>query len=44
MQFTPTAIPDVVLIEPRVFQDDRGFFLETFQARRYAPVGIRSWR
>ena len=42
MQFTPTAIPDVVLIEPRVFQDDRGFFLETFQARKYEPVGIHS--
>jgi dTDP-4-dehydrorhamnose 3,5-epimerase len=42
MQFTPTAIPDVVLIEPRVFQDERGFFLETFQARKYEPVGIHS--
>jgi dTDP-4-dehydrorhamnose 3,5-epimerase len=42
MKFTPTAIPDVVLIEPRVFQDDRGFFLETFQARKYAPAGIRA--
>ena len=40
MQFTPTAIPDVVMIEPRVFRDDRGFFLETFQARKYAPAGI----
>src|SRR4051812_39568245 len=40
MNFTPTAIPEVVLIEPRVFQDDRGFFLETFQQRKYAAVGI----
>ena len=40
MQFTPTAIPDVVLIEPRVFRDDRGFFIETFQARKFAPAGI----
>jgi dTDP-4-dehydrorhamnose 3,5-epimerase len=40
MQFTPTAIPDIVVIEPRVLTDDRGFFLETFQSRKYAPVGI----
>lgn len=42
MQFTPTSIPDVVLIEPRVFHDDRGFFLETFQAHKYASIGIRA--
>ena len=40
MQFTPTAIPEVVVIEPRVLTDDRGFFLETFQLRKYAPAGI----
>ncbi len=40
MQCTPTAIPDVVIIEPRVFQDDRGFFLETYQVRKYAEAGI----
>ena len=40
MQITPTAIPDVVVIEPRVFRDERGFFLETFQAQRYAAAGI----
>jgi dTDP-4-dehydrorhamnose 3,5-epimerase len=40
MQFTPTAIPDVVVIEPRVLTDERGFFLETFQARKYAPAGV----
>ncbi len=31
MDFIPTAIPDVVLIVPRVFGDDRGFFLETYR-------------
>jgi len=31
MEFIPTAIPDVVLIVPRVFGDDRGFFLETYR-------------
>ncbi len=40
MKFTPTAIPDVVLTEPQVFGDDRGFFMETWQARRFADYGI----
>jgi dTDP-4-dehydrorhamnose 3,5-epimerase len=35
MKIIPTAITDVFIIEPRVFGDDRGFFLETFQAKRY---------
>src|SRR4051812_48640192 len=40
MQWTPLAIPDVLLIEPRIFHDERGFFLETFQAKKYAQAGI----
>ncbi len=40
MQFIPTAIPEVLSIEPRVFQDDRGFFLETYQSQKYAVAGI----
>jgi dTDP-4-dehydrorhamnose 3,5-epimerase len=39
--FTPASIPDVVLIAPRVFEDGRGFFMETFQERRFAAAGIR---
>ena len=35
-----TIISDAKIIEPRVFGDERGFFLETFQAERYAEVGI----
>ncbi|WP_067584343.1 dTDP-4-dehydrorhamnose 3,5-epimerase [Endozoicomonas ascidiicola] len=35
MNVIETAIPDVKIIEPNVFGDDRGFFLETFQADRY---------
>ena len=31
MKFTPLAIPEVVLIEPKVFGDSRGFFLESFK-------------
>ena len=40
MNVTETALPDVLLIEPRVFGDSRGFFLETFSAQRYAEAGI----
>lgn len=40
MQFTPTQIPDVILIEPRVFSDERGFFLESFQEERFCAAGI----
>ena len=40
MHFTPTAIPDIVLIEPKVFGDERGFFMETYQAQRFAEAGI----
>jgi dTDP-4-dehydrorhamnose 3,5-epimerase len=40
MKITPTEIPEVVLIEPKLFKDDRGFFLETFQARKYTAAGI----
>ncbi len=39
-QFTPLSIPDVILIEPKVFGDERGFFLETYQAKRFADAGI----
>jgi len=40
MQVHPTAIPGVLLFEPRVFGDARGFFLETFHAARYAEAGL----
>ncbi len=40
MNVTPAGITDLLVIEPRVFEDERGFFLETFQARRYAGVGL----
>lgn len=41
MRVRPLDIPDVLLIEPKVFSDERGFFLETYQAERYAEAGIR---
>ncbi|MDC0707498.1 dTDP-4-dehydrorhamnose 3,5-epimerase [Stigmatella sp. ncwal1] len=40
MKVLETAVPGVLLIEPKVFGDDRGFFLETFHAKRYADAGI----
>ena len=40
MDFFPTAIPEVVLVKPTVFGDARGFFIETWQRRRFAEAGI----
>ncbi len=40
MQITPTCLPDVLQINPHVFGDDRGFFMETFQARAFAEAGL----
>ncbi|MGE5741878.1 MAG: dTDP-4-dehydrorhamnose 3,5-epimerase, partial [Candidatus Aminicenantes bacterium RBG_16_66_30] len=31
MEFKPAAIPDVILITPRVHSDERGFLMETYQ-------------
>jgi len=36
----PTELPEVLLIQPRVFGDDRGFFLETWNERTFANLGI----
>lgn len=42
MQAARLAIPDVILLEPRVFGDDRGFFMETFNQRDFeAATGLR---
>ncbi|MCJ7531812.1 MAG: dTDP-4-dehydrorhamnose 3,5-epimerase [Anaerolineales bacterium] len=42
MKFTPTTIPDVIVVEASIFKDERGFFMETFQARKFAEAGISS--
>ena len=42
MQILETGLPGVLLIKPLVFRDERGFFLETFNAERYANYGIPS--
>ena len=35
MKFIPTAIPDVVIVEPAVFGDDRGWFMESFNEAKF---------
>jgi len=40
MDFIKTEIPDVIIIEPKVFKDDRGFFMESFRADLLADHGI----
>lgn len=40
MKITETELPGVVIIEPKVFGDERGFFVETFQTERYRAAGI----
>jgi len=40
MKVTPTNIPDVILFEPQVFGDDRGFFIETFRQSTFDNLGI----
>jgi len=42
MNVTPTALPDVRIIEPRVFGDNRGFFFESWNARAFAASGIEA--
>ena len=41
MKVTPTPLEGFLLIDPRSFADERGFFLETFQEERYRDAGIR---
>lgn len=40
VNFIRTEIPDVIRIEPNVFGDERGFFLETYQERLFAQAGL----
>lgn len=40
MEFTETQIPDVVVIDPVVYEDDRGFFMETWQEQKFRDAGI----
>lgn len=38
MKATPTAIPEVLVFEPKVFGDERGFFFESYNARRFEQL------
>ena len=40
MKFVPADIPGVIIVEPDVFEDRRGFFLETYHADKYRAGGI----
>jgi dTDP-4-dehydrorhamnose 3,5-epimerase len=40
MKATPTELSDVLVLEPKVFGDERGFFMETWQRRTFAELGI----
>lgn len=40
MKFTSTRLPEVIIVEPTVFDDARGFFMETWEARKFAAGGI----
>jgi dTDP-4-dehydrorhamnose 3,5-epimerase len=40
MEFEPTEVADVVLIRPKVFGDARGFFLESWEERKFAAAGL----
>lgn len=42
MKVTPTALPEVLLIEPRVFADERGFFYESYNARTLREAGLEA--
>lgn len=38
MNIVPTALPEVLIIEPKIFGDDRGYFFESFNARAFAKA------
>jgi dTDP-4-dehydrorhamnose 3,5-epimerase len=40
LKATPTELPDVILLEPAVFRDERGWFMETFNAATMARLGL----
>ena len=42
MEFTPTKLSGVVRVTPRVFTDERGFFMESWQREKFAAVGIEA--
>jgi dTDP-4-dehydrorhamnose 3,5-epimerase len=43
VKVTQTDLPGVLIIEPIIYRDQRGFFLETYQERKYAALGLASF-
>jgi dTDP-4-dehydrorhamnose 3,5-epimerase len=41
MKITPTDIADLVVIEPRVFEDNRGFFFESYNKKTWSDLGLK---
>lgn len=45
MNVTETALPGVLMLEPRIFRDDRGFFFETFNLAKVVELGLSAeWK
>lgn len=42
MEFKPTTLPGIILIAPKVFGDERGFFMETYHKNHFAAAGINA--
>jgi len=42
VKIAATALPEVLIVEPRVFGDDRGFFYESWNARSFADAGLKA--
>ena len=40
MKLLPTSLPEVLLIEPKIFEDERGFFFESYQKKKFSEIGI----
>ncbi|NWF64867.1 MAG: dTDP-4-dehydrorhamnose 3,5-epimerase [Chloroflexi bacterium] len=40
MEFVPTQIPEIILVRPKVYEDPRGFFMETYREDRFSTGGI----
>lgn len=42
MKIIPTELPEVLLLEPKIFKDSRGYFFESFKINDYAEAGIQA--
>jgi dTDP-4-dehydrorhamnose 3,5-epimerase len=42
MEITKTSIQDILIIHPKVFEDERGYFFEVFQAQKYTSFGLKA--